>query len=71
MSESPRLPQGVAILGSTGSIGTSALRVLDRQRDLFRVAALTAFGNAALLEEQARAWRPSFVSLVWMGFVSP
>ena len=27
-------PKGVAVLGSTGSIGTTALRVLDRQRDL-------------------------------------
>ena len=39
--------RGVAILGSTGSIGTTALRVLERQRDRFRVAALTAFNNAA------------------------
>ncbi|MBI1968073.1 MAG: hypothetical protein HYS40_08790, partial [Gemmatimonadetes bacterium] len=32
---------GVAILGSTGSIGCSALQVLTRQRDRFRVVALT------------------------------
>ena len=43
------VPRGVAILGSTGSIGTTALRVLARHRDRFRVAALTAFSNAALL----------------------
>ncbi|HWE42099.1 MAG TPA: hypothetical protein VG432_06330, partial [Gemmatimonadaceae bacterium] len=55
---------GVAILGSTGSIGTTALRVLARQRDRFRVAALTAFSNAALLEEQAAAFTPSYVGLV-------
>ena len=41
--------RGVAILGSTGSIGTTALRVLERQRERFRVAALTAFSNGALL----------------------
>jgi 1-deoxy-D-xylulose-5-phosphate reductoisomerase len=56
--------RGVAILGSTGSIGTTALRVLARQRDRFRVAALTAFSNAALLEEQATMFAPSFVGLV-------
>ena len=50
-------PRGVAILGSTGSIGTTALRVLARQRERFRVAALTAFSNAALL---ARAGRREF-----------
>jgi 1-deoxy-D-xylulose-5-phosphate reductoisomerase len=56
-------PRGVAILGSTGSIGTTALRVLARQRDRFRVAALTAFSNAALLREQAALFRPTFVGL--------
>jgi 1-deoxy-D-xylulose-5-phosphate reductoisomerase len=58
---------GIAILGSTGSIGTTALRVLDRQRDRFRVVALTAFNNAALLEEQAKKFQPSFVGLVQNG----
>ncbi|PYO74761.1 MAG: hypothetical protein DMD64_02675, partial [Gemmatimonadetes bacterium] len=33
---------GVAILGSTGSIGRSTLQVLSRQRERFRVVALTA-----------------------------
>jgi 1-deoxy-D-xylulose-5-phosphate reductoisomerase len=56
--------RGVAILGSTGSIGTTALRVLERQRSRFRVAALTAFSNAALLSEQADRYAPDFVGLV-------
>lgn len=56
--------QGVAILGSTGSIGTTALRVLARQRDRFRVVALTAHANAVLLAEQDDAWSPAFVGLV-------
>jgi 1-deoxy-D-xylulose-5-phosphate reductoisomerase len=59
--------RGIALLGSTGSIGTTALRVLDRQRDRFRVAALTAFANTALLEEQASRFQPSFVGLVRNG----
>ena len=57
-------PQGVAILGSTGSIGTTALRVLARHRERFVVRALTAHGNADLLRAQAAEWKPSFVGLV-------
>jgi 1-deoxy-D-xylulose-5-phosphate reductoisomerase len=57
-------PRGVAILGSTGSIGTTALRVLSRHPDRFRVAALTAFSNAALLREQVQQFRPPFAGLV-------
>ena len=56
--------QGIAILGSTGSIGTTALRVLERQRERFRVVALTAFSNGALLAEQAERFTPEFVGLV-------
>src|SRR5690349_14975855 len=59
--------RGIALLGSTGSIGTTALRVLDRQRDRFRVAALTAFANTTLLEQQAARFGPSFVGLVQNG----
>jgi len=55
---------GVAVLGSTGSIGCSTLQVLARQRDRFRVVALTAHSNADLLEQQAKEWRPVFVGLV-------
>lgn len=60
-------PRRVAILGSTGSIGTTALRVLGRQRERFSVSALTAFSNAALLREQASEFRPAFVGLVSNG----
>ncbi len=56
--------RGVAVLGSTGSVGTTALRVLGRQRDRFRVAALTAFSNATLLEEQVNAFKPAYSGLV-------
>ncbi len=55
---------GVAILGSTGSIGCSALQVLARQRERFRVAALTAHTNADLLERQTAEWRPGYVGIV-------
>ncbi len=55
---------GVAILGSTGSIGTAAIRVLERQRDRFRIVALTAYGSEDLLGEQAASVGADFVGLV-------
>ena len=55
---------GVAVLGSTGSIGCSTLQVLGRQRERFRVAALTAYSNAELLERQAAEWKPAYVGIV-------
>jgi len=56
--------RGVAILGSTGSIGRTALDVLRRHRDEFRVVALTAGSNADLLAQQVEEWRPPFHGLV-------
>ena len=44
---------GIAILGSTGSIGTQALDVISRHRDMYDVELLTANNNASLLIEQA------------------
>jgi 1-deoxy-D-xylulose-5-phosphate reductoisomerase len=55
---------GVAILGSTGSIGCSTLHVLARQRERFTVTALTAYSNAALVERQAAEWHPAYVGIV-------
>lgn len=55
---------GVAILGSTGSIGRSTLQVLARQRERFRVVALTGHSNKDLLAQQAAEWKPAFVGLV-------
>jgi 1-deoxy-D-xylulose-5-phosphate reductoisomerase len=48
--------RGVVILGSTGSIGTQALDVIARHRDDYRVVALAAGRNTALLDEQRRAF---------------
>jgi 1-deoxy-D-xylulose-5-phosphate reductoisomerase len=55
---------GVAILGSTGSIGRTTLEVLKRHPGRFRLVALTAGSNAQALEEQVAAWRPRFAGLV-------
>ena len=57
-------PSGVAILGSTGSIGTATLRVLARHADRFRAVALTANRNALLLAQQAQSVSPAYVGLV-------
>src|SRR5215218_1897593 len=54
----------VAILGSTGSIGTTALQVLRRHTDRFRVTALTAFSNAGLLKQQVSEFAPTFSDCV-------
>jgi len=53
----------IAVLGSTGSIGRSALEIIGRARDRFRVAGLAAGSNVSLLLEQAAAFRPDVVSL--------
>lgn len=56
--------RGVAILGSTGSIGTAALTVIARHQDRFRVNAITAYENAGLLREQAAATMAPYVGIV-------
>lgn len=53
----------IAILGSTGSIGTQTLEVVREQKDI-RVAALAAGSNIRLLEEQIREFHPVLVA-VW------
>lgn len=53
----------LAILGSTGSIGTSTLDVVRRYPDKFEVAALAAGDNTALIAEQIKEFRPRFVSV--------
>ena len=55
--------RGVAVLGSTGSIGRSTLDVLRRQRDHFRVVALTGGRNEDDLAAQVAEWRPAFAAL--------
>ena len=51
--------KGIAILGSTGSIGQSALAVVDTHPDKLRVVALAAGGNASRLAEQVAKYKPS------------
>ena len=42
----------IALLGSTGSIGTQVLNVVDRYPDKFKIVSLSAGSNAELLEKQ-------------------
>ena len=60
-------PQRVAVLGSTGSIGTAALRVLARHPERFTITALTANSNGRLLSAQVSTLQPAFVGLVANG----
>ena len=53
----------VAILGSTGSIGQSALAVVDAHPDQLEVVALAAGNNTSRLAEQGKRYRPSLVSV--------
>jgi 1-deoxy-D-xylulose-5-phosphate reductoisomerase len=55
------MKKGVAILGSTGSIGTQALEVIQENPDLFQVEVLTAQRNGDLLIEQAQQFQPNAV----------
>ncbi len=59
MEQTPK--RHIAILGSTGSIGTQALDVIGQHEDRFQVELLTANNNSRLLIEQARCFNPASV----------
>ena len=56
--------KGIAILGSSGSIGTQALDVIENQAEHFHVEVLTVYKNADLLIEQAKKFKPNAVVIV-------
>ena len=58
----------IAILGSSGSIGTQALEVIEEQSHLFEVEILTVNKSADLLIEQAKKFRPNAVVIVDQAF---
>lgn len=57
------MQKNIAILGSTGSIGTQALEVIDAHPDLFSVEVLTANNNVDLLIQQAIKYKPNIVAI--------
>lgn len=59
-----KLKKRIAILGSTGSIGTQALEVIGAHPDYFEVEVLTAQNNADLLIEQSLKFKPNAVVIV-------
>ena len=64
--EEPPLPSSlfkrqIAILGSTGSIGTQALQVIEEHSDLYEVYCLTANNKIELLAEQAHKFHPAAI----------
>ncbi len=55
--------KNLVILGSTGSIGTQALDIVDRNGDALSVTALAAGSNVSLMEEQIRRYHPKMACL--------
>ncbi len=56
-------PINISLLGSTGSIGTQTLDIVEAHPELFRIQALTAGRNWELLAKQALKFRPRFVAI--------
>ncbi|MGI6706917.1 MAG: 1-deoxy-D-xylulose-5-phosphate reductoisomerase [Clostridia bacterium] len=54
----------IAILGSTGSIGTQALSLIDVHPDMFEVYAMTTYSNTELLCSQIKKYQPKYVGIV-------
>ena len=53
----------ISIIGSTGSIGTQALEVIDKLRDKFEIVALAAGSNIEKINEQISKFHPKYVSV--------
>ena len=58
-----RMRRRISIIGSTGSIGTQALEVIERLGDKFEIVALAAGSNIDKLNEQIAKFRPKYVSV--------
>lgn len=56
-------PVTVSVVGSTGSVGTQALKVVDRSPERFEIVALGAYRSVDRLAEQARRHRPAVVAI--------
>ena len=54
----------IALLGSTGSMGTQALQVMEQFPDLFEIELLSAFSNSDLLIQQALKYKPNVVVII-------
>jgi 1-deoxy-D-xylulose-5-phosphate reductoisomerase len=63
LRESVSVAKRIAILGSTGSIGKNALRVIDSLGPEYEIIALSAHSRVELLAEQTRRYKPGFVAI--------
>ncbi len=57
-------PRSIVLLGSTGSIGTSTLKVIEKHRDSFAVIGLAGARNIELLARQASKFRPKYIAVL-------
>ena len=55
--------KNLVILGSTGSIGTQTLEIVNDKKSDFKVLALAAYSNVDLMEKQVREFKPSYAVL--------
>ena len=63
------MPKKIAILGSTGSIGISALKVVQKLKPSFQITGLTAYRNAKELAKQIKAFKPKMAAILdWKFF---
>ena len=53
----------ISIIGSTGSIGTQALEVIEKLQDNFEIIALAGGHNTELLQKQAEKFKPKYTCL--------
>src|SRR3989344_944679 len=58
-----KIPINISILGSTGSVGTQTLEVVDQFKNQLKVVGLAAGGNLGLLQKQIKKYRPKVVSV--------
>lgn len=63
-AEPEKFPRAISILGSTGSIGTNTIKVIEQHPDLFNIVALAGGRNAKVLAAQAAAHRPKYLGVL-------
>ena len=63
LEASPDSKRRIAILGSTGSIGVSTLKIVEAYPERFSVTSLAAGNNIDVVFEQCRRWKPKLVSM--------
>ncbi|WP_448820506.1 1-deoxy-D-xylulose-5-phosphate reductoisomerase [Cetobacterium sp.] len=55
--------KNITILGSTGSIGTNALKVIEAKKEKFKVIAMSAYSNLELFKEQVEKFNPTYLCI--------